>query len=191
MPTKIIIRFFLFTFICCSAVTGFAQPVDQELRTLLKQTVTGANSFQDRFEAEVWLVDMSARLDRYIPNDKNRLEVLRLIHSEATRAGLKPELVLSVIQIESHFDHYALSTAGAQGLMQVMPFWKREIGRPGDNLMDIQTNLRYGCTILSYYLKKEKGDLIRALARYNGSLGKTKYPEKVLLAWEDRWFTNN
>lgn len=191
MLTRKIIPPVLFALLCCISATTLGQPIDQELRTLLKQTVNGANSFQDRFEAEVWLVDMSARLDRFIPNDRNRLEILRLIHAEASRAGLKPELVLSVIQIESHFDHYALSSAGAQGLMQVMPFWKNEIGRPNDNLMDIQTNLRYGCTILSYYLNKEQGNLIRALARYNGSLGKTKYPEKVLLAWEDRWFTNN
>ena len=170
---------------------GLAQQVDSELRNLLKQTIDEADSFGDRFEAEVWLVDMSGRLKRFIKDDRRRLQLLRAVHREATRAGLKPELVLSVIQIESHFDHYALSYVGARGLMQVMPFWKREIGRPDDNLMDIDTNLRYGCTILSYYLKKERGNMVRALARYNGSLGKTKYPEKVLLAWERRWYTNN
>lgn len=158
---------------------------------MLRETVNNAQSFEDRFDAEVWLVDMSGRLQSIVPQSKDRLELLRMVHREAKRAGLKPELVLSVIQIESRFDQFALSVAGAQGLMQVMPFWKREIGRPGDNLMDIPTNLRYGCTILAYYLNKEQGDLIRALARYNGSLGRTKYPEKVLLAWEDRWYTNN
>ncbi len=168
-----------------------ATQVDSELRSVLKQTINQADSFEDRFDAEVWLVDMSGRLQRFIKNDKRRLALLRAVHREATRANLQPELVLSVIQIESYFDHYALSYVGARGLMQVMPFWKKEIGRPDDNLMDIDTNLRYGCTILSYYLKKEKGDMIRALARYNGSLGKTKYPEKVLLAWERRWYTNN
>jgi len=170
---------------------SFAAQVNTELRNVLKQTINQADSFEDRFDAEVWLVDMSGRLQRFIKDDKSRLELLRAIHREATRAKLQPELVLSVIQIESYFDHYALSYVGARGLMQVMPFWKKEIGRPDDNLMDIDTNLRYGCTILSYYLKKEKGDMIRALARYNGSLGKTKYPEKVLLAWEKRWYTNN
>lgn len=168
-----------------------AQQIDSELRTLLKDTINQADSFEDRFDAEVWLVDMSGRLKRFIKDDKRRLELLRAVHREATRANLQPELVLSVIQVESYFDHYALSYVGARGLMQVMPFWKKEIGRPDDNLMDIDTNLRYGCTILSYYLKKEKGDMIRALARYNGSLGKTKYPEKVFLAWERRWYTNN
>jgi len=170
---------------------SFATQVDTELRNVLKQTINQADSFEDRFDAEVWLVDMSGRLQRFIKDDTRRLELLRAIHREATHAKLQPELVLSVIQIESYFDHYALSYVGARGLMQVMPFWKKEIGRPDDNLMDIDTNLRYGCTILSYYLKKEKGDMIRALARYNGSLGKTKYPEKVLLAWERRWYTNN
>ena len=168
-----------------------ANPIDTELRTLLKETINQADSFEDRFEAEVWLVDMSGRLQRFIKDDKRRLALLRAVHREATRAKLKPELVLSVIQVESYFDRYALSYVGARGLMQVMPFWKNEIGRPDDNLMDIDTNLRYGCTILSYYLKKEKGDLIRALARYNGSLGQTKYPEKVFRAWEKRWYTNN
>lgn len=168
-----------------------AEPVDPELRDLLIETISNANSFTDRFDAEVWLVDMSARLKHYVPDDRSRLKLLRLVHQEATQVGLKPELVLSVIQIESHFKPYALSRSGAQGLMQVMPFWKNEIGRPDDNLMDLPTNLRYGCTILSYYLKKEKGNLIRALARYNGSLGRTTYPEKVLVAWEDRWFTHN
>jgi len=170
---------------------SFSAQVDTELRTVLKQTINQANSFEDRFEAEVWLVDMSGRLQRFIKDDKRRLELLRAIHREATRANLKPELVLSVIQVESYFDRYALSYVGARGLMQVMPFWKKEIGRPEDNLMDIDTNLRYGCTILSFYLKKEKGDMIRALARYNGSLGKTKYPEKVFKAWDKRWYTNN
>ncbi|MEZ5523903.1 MAG: lytic transglycosylase domain-containing protein [Pseudomonadales bacterium] len=173
------------------SATTTAQQVDAELRSLLKDTIDQADSFEDRFDAEVWLVDMSGRLQRFIKDDRKRLELLRAVHREASRANLQPELVLSVIQIESYFDRYALSYVGARGLMQVMPFWKKEIGRPDDNLMDIDTNLRYGCTILSYYLKKEKGDMIRALARYNGSLGKTKYPEKVLLAWERRWYTNN
>jgi soluble lytic murein transglycosylase-like protein len=170
---------------------GQAQEVDSELRDLLKRTINSADSFRDRFEAEVWLVDMSHRLKRFVPDDKKRLKLLKAVHREATRANLKPELVLSVIQIESHFRQYALSYVGAQGLMQVMPFWKNEIGRPDDNLMNLDTNLLYGCTILRHYLDKENEDFIRALARYNGSLGKTKYPEKVLLAWEKRWFTNN
>lgn len=163
---------------------------DPELLAELRNAVSGSDSFVDQYDAQVWLVDMSARLERYIPNDKKRLEFLTLVHREASRAGLSPELVLSVIQVESAFDRFAVSRVGAQGYMQIMPFWKKEIGRGDDNLMHAQTNLRYGCTILKHYLDREKGDWIRALARYNGSLGRTKYPEKVLLTWERHWFVN-
>lgn len=155
------------------------QPVDQELKAQLMQAVAEADSFNDRFDAEVWLLDMSTRMQRYIPNERERLYFLRQVHSQATRAGLKPDLVLAVIHVESLFDRFALSRAGAQGVMQVMPFWKHELGRPDDNLIDLATNLRYGCTILKYYLDKEKGDLRRALARYNGSLGSHVYPDRV------------
>ncbi|WP_426416534.1 lytic transglycosylase domain-containing protein [Aestuariirhabdus sp. LZHN29] len=164
--------------------------VDQELRTLLITTVNSADSFDDRFDAQVWLLDMSNRLQSRIPDHNRRLDLLRQIHREAIRAELQPELVIALIQVESGFNRYAVSSAGAQGLMQVMPFWKGEIGRPEDNLTDIATNLRYGCTILAYYLKKEKGNLIRGLARYNGSLGKTWYPERVMTAWYDHWYVH-
>ncbi|MCL6416308.1 lytic transglycosylase domain-containing protein [Aestuariirhabdus sp. Z084] len=164
--------------------------VDPDLRALLVDTVNQSESFEDRFDAQVWLLDMSNRLQRRIPDHNRRLKLLQQIHREATRANLQPELVLALIQVESGFNRYAVSSAGAQGLMQVMPFWKNEIGRPEDNLTDIDTNLRYGCTILSFYLKKEKGNLIRGLARYNGSLGKTWYPERVMNAWYDHWFVH-
>ncbi len=162
----------------------FSPEADQTLVSLLKQAIEQSDSFEDKFDAEVWLFSKSSQLERYIPDNEERLNLLRKIHHAATRAGLSPEVVLAVIQIESRFDHYALSYAGAQGLMQVMPFWKNEIGHPEDNLIDVDTNLRYGCTILKYYLDKEKGNLTPALARYNGSYGKTWYPEKVLVAWE-------
>lgn len=164
------------------------QAPEPELRDLLQKTVAEADSFQDRFEAEVWLVDMSARLKRYLPDAQERLSLLRLVHQEASKAGLSPELVLALIHAESHFDRFAISSVGAQGMMQVMPFWKAELGRPQDNLTDNATNLRYGCTILSYYLKREKGDINRALARYNGSLGQTRYPSKVIGFWQDFWY---
>jgi soluble lytic murein transglycosylase-like protein len=153
--------------------------VDQALRLHLMEAVNTADSFEDRFDAEVWLVDMSARIRRYVKDDQERLHILRSAHREALRAGLPPDLVLSVIHTESLFQRFAISVVGAQGLMQVMPFWKNEIGRPDDNLTDIDTNLRYGCTILSYYLKRSRGNLSEALARYNGSFGKMKYPNKV------------
>ena len=170
---------------------SFSKEVDSELRAALKRTVNESSSFEDRFDAEVWLVDMSSRMSRYIKDPNKRLNFLKKVHSEATKAGVSPELVISVIHIESGFDRFAISRVGAQGLMQVMPFWKNEIGRPSDNLTIVDTNLRYGCTILKHYIDREKGNLIRALARYNGSLGKTWYPEKVLGVWEKYWFVNS
>jgi soluble lytic murein transglycosylase-like protein len=161
--------------------------VDQQLLSLLRETVGQSDSFADRFDAEVWLLAKSTTLARFLPDKRERLQLLRKIHSEATRANIQPEIILAVIEIESYFDPYAVSRAGAQGLMQVMPFWKNELGRSGDNLIDPDTNLRYGCTILKYYLDKEQGKLAEALARYNGSYGEYWYPERVLVAWERRW----
>lgn len=161
---------------------------NEELRILLQQAVKESDSFDDRFDAEVWLVDMSNRLKKKIKSPEKRLTLLRQIHLEASRADLHPELVLAVIDVESNFDRFAISTAGAQGLMQVMPFWLKEIGKPRDSLFNIRTNLRMGCTILKFYLKKEKGDLTRALARYNGSLGRYKYPNKVFNLLNKRWY---
>ncbi len=161
---------------------------DDKLRSLLLTTIAEADSFPDQFAAEVWLVDMNQRLSPYIASPEERLAILKLVHTEATRFKLKPEIVLAVIHVESLFDRYAISRVGAQGLMQVMPFWKQEIGSQEDNLTDTATNIRYGCAILSAYLAREKGNLTRALARYNGSLGKTWYPERVLNAWKKYWF---
>lgn len=161
--------------------------VDADLRQLLKQSVERADSFNDRFDAEVWLVSKSASIGRFIKDPEEQFRILRLVHREATRAKLPADLVLAVIQIESAFDPYAVSSAGAMGMMQVMPFWKKEIGRENDNLIDLETNLRYGCTILKYYIDKEKGRWAEGLARYNGSYGKYWYPEKVLVAWQKYW----
>lgn len=170
------------------AHAALRQAPEPELRALMQRTVAEAESFQDRFDAEVWLLDMSTRLKRYIPDPEDRLSLLRLVHLEASKAGLRPDLVMALIHTESRFDRFAISSVGAQGMMQVMPFWKAELGRPQDNLTDNATNLRYGCTILSYYLKKENGNLGRALARYNGSLGKPQYPAKVIGLWQDLWY---
>ena len=171
-----------------TAAAQVRQAPEPELRQLLQHTVAQADSFEDRFDAEVWLLDMSTRLRRYMPDAQERLTFLRLVHREATQAGLRPDLVIALIHAESHFDRFAISSVGAQGLMQVMPFWKAELGRPQDNLTDNATNLRYGCTILSYYLRKEDGNLNRALERYNGSLGKHAYPAKVIGFWHDFWY---
>jgi soluble lytic murein transglycosylase-like protein len=168
-----------------------AQKVDPQIRALLLEAVSTSDSFSDRFDAEVWLVDMSARLKRYIKNHQKRINFLKAVHREAIKADLPPEMVIAVIQVESGFNKYAISYVGARGLMQVMPFWQKEIGRPDDNMMDLDTNLRYGCTILKHYLDREKGNWTRALARYNGSLGKTWYPERVMNAWKKHWFIQN
>ena len=164
-----------------------SQASDPELLRILRNTVSQADSFDDRYDAEVWLLTKSNSLARFLPDKKRRFEFLRKVHRAATRADLEPEIVLALIEVESHFDPYAVSSAGAQGLMQVMPFWKKEIGRPDDNLIDTDTNLRYGCTILKHYLNREKGRLADALARYNGSYGQYWYSERVLVAWEKRW----
>lgn len=164
------------------------QVPDPELRRLLVKAVEASDSFADRFEAEVWLTDMSTRLAPIVDNAAHRIYLLRHIHYEARRAKLEPELVLAVIEVESYFDRWALSRVGARGLMQVMPFWLKEIGHPDDDLFHIRTNLRMGCTILRYYLDKEKGDLVRALRRYNGSLKTSRYSNKVLKALSRRWF---
>ncbi len=171
-----------------AAQASTAQRTDPELRRVLLAAIEDSESFTDPFEAEVWLMDMSRRLSRRLPDPRERIELLRLIHQEATRAGLPPELVLAVIEVESNFDRWAISRSGAQGLMQVMPFWLDEIGHPEDNLHDPRTNLRLGCAILRYYLDMEEGDLPRALARYNGSLGSTRYSNRVLDALSRRWY---
>lgn len=144
-------------------------------------------SFQRSPEGSRWLAEMSRRMAKRIPDETYRLELLRAIHYEATRAGLDPQLVLGLIQVESGFKKYALSTAGARGYMQVMPFWVKLIGNQESNLFHMRTNLRFGCTILRHYLDIERGDLFRALGRYNGSLGRAEYPNMVRAAWEHNW----
>jgi len=169
-------------------VVAAEQAPDPELREVLRAAANESRSFTDRFHAEVWLTDMSRRLERQVKDPEERIELLTLIHLEAARVELPPELILAVIEVESNFDRYAVSVAGALGLMQIMPFWLDEIGRPDDNLLHTDTNLRYGCTILRFYLDKENGDLRRALGRYNGSLGKRKYPNKVIDKLSRKWF---
>lgn len=163
-------------------------PIAPELRKRLISAINHSSSFDDRFHAEVWLLDMSTRLKIRIKDSETRLSLLRSIHREATKAKLPPELVIALIDIESRFDHFAISRSGAQGLMQIMPFWLKEIGHADDNLMDIDTNLRMGCTILRYYMDIEKGNIRRALARYNGSLGSWVYPDKVMTVLTKYWY---
>jgi soluble lytic murein transglycosylase-like protein len=162
--------------------------VDPALKDRLQSAIADAGSFDDKFTATVWLTDMALRLNQRVPDPGERVKILQHVHREAQRADLPPELVLAVIDIESAFDRFAISVAGARGLMQIMPFWLNELDQPEANLFDIQTNLRMGCTILRYYLDMERGELSPALARYNGSIGKSGYPEKVLGRLSNRWF---
>jgi len=162
---------------------------DAEERAQLTQAIVNAQSFQDRFDAEVWLADMATRLKSWddIPVTE-RMQILKIVHQEAMHAGITPELILSLIQVESNFDRFALSSAGARGLMQVMPFWLDELDRPNDDLFDIRTNIRFGCIILKHYMDRERGNHARALARYNGSTGKLWYPTRVFNAMRTRWY---
>jgi len=144
-------------------------------------------AFHSPHDAQRWLAAMDQRLERRIPDRKQRLELLRTVHYEALRARLDPQLVLGIIEVESGFRKYAVSGAGARGYMQVMPFWLKLIGHPRHNLFHLRTNIAYGCAILRHYIDLENGDYFRALGRYNGSLGKPEYPNLVLSAWKGRW----
>lgn len=163
-----------------------AQDPTPELRERVHAALARPHSFNDRFDAQVWLTDMAGRLGKQVPDADTRIEILTTAHREATRAELPPEMVLAVIDVESAFNPYAVSTAGAQGLMQVMPFWKAELG--DRRLIDIQDNILMGVTILKYYFDMERGDWMKALARYNGSVGRRDYSQKVLDRLRTRWF---
>ena len=161
---------------------------DPELKELLREAIEETESFPDRFDAQVWLTDMSARLEPLLKDPAERVAILKRAHRWSQRHQLAPELVLAVIEVESGFDRFAVSSAGARGLMQVMPFWLVELDRTEENLFHLDTNLSMGCTILRYYLDMEDGDLIRGLARYNGSTGRRIYSDKVLDRLRTRWF---
>lgn len=171
-----------------AASLGSEPGVDPNLVSALRQAVDDQTSFDDNLDALVWLADMSKRLESALPDPFYRVSLLKTIHAESTRAGLSPSLVLAVIEIESSFDRFAVSRSGARGLMQVMPFWKKEIGHPQDDLFYPPTNLRYGCTILQYYLQQFDQELTPALAQYNGSLGiRTDYASRVISAYRSQW----
>jgi soluble lytic murein transglycosylase-like protein len=198
-------QFAIFTTLLCLATALFTPdvyagnqvytPLSASVRAVMHNSVSDMTSpklaFATQYEADVWLNEMSTRLQKRLPDRQRRLDLLKAIHYEATRAGLEPELVLGLIEVESGFKKYAVSSVGARGLMQVMPFWVKEIGTTDHNLFHLRTNLRYGCTILRHYLNIEKGDLFRALGRYNGSLGKSDYPNLVRAAWHNHWVLEN
>jgi soluble lytic murein transglycosylase-like protein len=185
--------------LACGLSAGGAQagaqryePLSDSVRSALAAALVDRSAPEPRYASTMekvdWLAEMSARLPvRHKPTHRERVEFLQMVRYEAQRAGLEPELVLGLIQVESGFRRHAISSAGARGYMQVMPFWTAVIG-DGDpaRLFDTRTNLRYGCVILRHYLDVERGDLFRALGRYNGSLGRPEYPNAVLAAWR-RW----
>ncbi len=167
------------------------EPLAASVQAALSKAVSDhappASAFNSKLDEVDWLSAMSRRLEPRIRDHERRIAFLKSVHYEASRAGLDPQLVLGLIQVESGFKKYAVSGAGARGFMQVMPFWAKLIGAKGDNLFDMRKNIRYGCTILRHYLDLEQGDLYRALGRYNGSLGKPTYPRAVEAAWKHQW----
>ncbi len=167
------------------------EPLANSVKALMQKSVSDVAAprllFETEQSAQHWMQMMSARLAKRMPDVQYREDFLKSVHYEATRAGLDPQLVLGLIQVESGFKKYAVSEVGARGYMQVMPFWVRSIGATEHNLFDMRLNLRYGCTILRHYLDIERGDYFRALGRYNGSLGKPDYPNLVVGAWRNHW----
>jgi soluble lytic murein transglycosylase-like protein len=189
-------RVILLALLSCLALQAWAgaqkyEPLAASVQAALHAAVSDRATPEPQFasieEKIEWLAEMSRRLERRIPDREGRLEFLKAVRYEAQRAGLDPQLVLGLIQVESGFRKHAVSIAGARGYMQVMPFWVGLIGNPDSNLFHLRTNLRFGCTILRHYLDIEKGDLFRALGRYNGSLGRPEYPNMVRAVWEKHW----
>ncbi|TXI92618.1 MAG: lytic transglycosylase domain-containing protein [Neisseriales bacterium] len=156
-----------------------------------KVNISNNSPLQSELDGDYWLANMEARIEKWLKNSSLRKNILALVHFEANAHGLDPLLVLSVITVESHFDTKAKSSYGAQGLMQIMPFWLKEFAVKNGSLFDYRINIRLGCAILKHYLDREKGDLFRALARYNGSLGQSKYALKVFNTYQQLKLTDN
>ena len=176
------------TVLLCNTVTiqsSIAESDPSLIQALQQATYDRQNNTTD-LEMLVWLADMSEKITKRVPNAFYRIRLLETIHQEAKKQGLDPHLVLAVIDVESNFNRHAKSHVGAQGLMQVMPFWKKEYGDESDDLYNPKVNIRYGCKILRYYLDRYK-EPVKALAAYNGSLGKSKYPDKVFSRLAQQW----
>jgi len=161
--------------------------VRSSLQRALADTAVTRTAFRNTADEAAWLKEMSRRLAKRMPDESERMEFLTTLHWEASRAGVDPQLMLGLIQVESGFRKYAVSPVGARGYTQVMPFWVRAIGNADHNLFQLRTNLRYGALILRHYIDIERGDLYRALGRYNGSLGRPEYPTLVVGAWKRHW----
>jgi soluble lytic murein transglycosylase-like protein len=186
------------TIACAFAALGCFAPAravradqqrDPELKSLLQKIVDSTDCFADKYESEVWYKAMEPRLMRFVPSHEARVDILDHVYCEAKRdptLQMPPDLILALMEVESRFDRWAVSSAGAVGLMQVMPFWPRQLGVQNE-LVRVAPNIRMGCEILRYYLRAENHDWARALARYNGSVGRSTYPELVLRRWQRAW----
>jgi soluble lytic murein transglycosylase-like protein len=176
-----------------TAVSGRARADaqrDPELRGVVAQAIASAECFPDKFDSAVWYTMMEPKLRRTVRDTDERMQILKTAFCEAHRPGeqrLPPGLIMAVIDVESRFNRWAVSSAGAVGLMQVMPFWPSQLGMKRHQLTQIEANMRMGCAILRFYLQREKNDVRRALARYNGSVGRREYPDKVVLRWTNGW----
>ncbi|HEX6241306.1 MAG TPA: lytic transglycosylase domain-containing protein, partial [Polyangiales bacterium] len=186
LPVRRIFCAFLATlgFACGAQADG---QMDPELKSVVAKAIAEGECFTDKYDAEVWYKLMEPRLRGYVKDQKERMEILRHVYCEARAHELPAELVLAVIDVESAFNIWAVSSAGAQGLMQVMPFWPEQLGMKRHQLMKVQPNIRMGCAILRHYYQRERKDVRRALARYNGSIGRREYPDKVIGRWTTKW----
>jgi soluble lytic murein transglycosylase-like protein len=172
-----------------SPVQATAQQ-DPELKAVVEQAISQARCFSDQFDSAVWFKLMEPKLRRYVRDDPERLEILQTVYCETHRAGaplLPPGLVMAVLDVESGFDRWAVSSAGAVGLMQVMPFWPERLGMRRYELTRVAANVSMGCAILRYYLDAERRDVRRALERYNGAIGRRAYPDRVIVRWSTYW----
>jgi soluble lytic murein transglycosylase-like protein len=161
--------------------------MDPELKGVLAEVIAPTRCFDDKYDRALWFASMGPRLARYVKDEEEREQILNHVHCESRRVNIPPELVLAVMDVESRFDRYAVSSAGAVGLMQVMPFWPSQLGMTNEQLIRVADNVRMGTTILGYYLRKERGNYARALQRYNGSLGRPDYSDKVIDRLASRW----
>jgi len=178
----------LLSIACAISATARAdRQQDPQLGKLLQQALAAGTCFEDKFDEQVWFASMEPKLAKLVKDRKERTEILQHVHCEARRLQLPPGLVMAVIDVESRFDRWAVSSAGAVGLMQVMPFWPRQLGMTNHELVRIPQNVRMGCTILKFYLDRERGDYTKALARYNGSVGRRNYADLVLTRLANRW----
>lgn len=174
------------------ALTGTARADEQrdpELKELLQKIIGSADCYTDKYDSVVWYKAMEPRLAQFVPTHAERVEILDHVYCEAKRdpaLQIPPDLVLALMEVESRFDRWAVSPAGAVGLMQVMPFWPRQLGVQ-NQLVKVAPNIRMGCEILRYYLRIEHHNWSAALARYNGSTGRRAYPALVMQRWQRVW----